>query len=184
MSVLQDKILDLQRELVATSITYWSKHVVFTWQWWLNMATLVLPVILWWLLVDKKRLKDILIYGFIVSTFAVFLDTVGETLVLWDYPYLIIPLDYLLLDTDYSILPVAFMLAYQYFPSWKGFIIANTVISAVFSFAAEPLLVWMGFYEIHGWKYIYSFPIYIAIAIISKWMVNFVIKEQESANDL
>ncbi|MFT9497921.1 CBO0543 family protein [Anaerosolibacter sp.] len=177
----QEVILEVQRQLRDASIDYWVKYVFNTWQWWVNIGTLILPVILWWKLANKKILLEILLYGFITSSFTVFFDTIGETLVLWDYPYLVIPMDYILIDTDYAVLPVAYMLAYQYFPRWKDFIVANTVISAVFSFVAEPMLVWLGFYEIHGWKYIYSFPIYIGIAIISKWMTKFLVKKQITA---
>lgn len=174
-------ITELQKHLKDTSIEYWSKHVLNTWQWWLNIATLLLPLILWWKLVEKKKLMEIIIYGFFASGFAVFFDIIGETLVLWDYPYLVIPMDYILIDTDYSVLPVAYMLIYQYVHTWKGFIIANIVLSAAFSFLAEPLLVWLGLYELHGWKYVYSFPIYAAIAIVSKWLTGFIIGNQKAA---
>lgn len=178
MEVTKDMLSEMQRQLVNKSINYWVNDVFNTWQWWLNIATLILPIIIWWKLVNKKNLKDLIIYGFFASGFAVLFDVVGETLVLWEYPYLVIPMDYILIDTDYSVLPVVYMLAYQYFPKWKGFILSNVLISAIFSFLAEPLLVWLGLYELHGWKYIYSFPIYVAIAIVCKWITEFIIKKQ------
>ena len=181
LEITQEMILEMQRQLRDASINYWIRHGINAWQWWLNVATLILPIILWWKLADKKKMMEIVIYGFFASTFAVFLDIIGETLVLWDYPYLVIPMDYILIDIDYSILPVAYMLAYQYFSSWKGFISANIVLSAIFSFLAEPLLVWLGLYEIHGWKFIYSFPSYVAIAIVSKGLTIFLIKIQTSS---
>lgn len=183
MNSLQNTILELQRQLVEASISYWKNYVFNTWQWWVNIGLLILPVILWWKLVDKKKLIHILFFGFLANGFAVLFDIIGETLVIWDYPYLIIPMDYILIDTDYAVLPVAYMLTYQYFLNWKGFIISNIIISGVFSFLAEPLLVWIGFYELHSWKYIYSFPIYIIIAIFCKWLTEVLIKMQSDAID-
>lgn len=180
---LQNKILELQRQLVSASMDYWFKHVFNTWQWWLNIGTLILPIILWWKLVNRKKLLEIIVYGFFASGLAVLFDVIGETTVLWDYPYLVIPMDYILIDTDYSVLPVIYMLVYQYFPSWKGFIIANIVVSAVFAFLAEPLLVWIGLYELHGWKYIYSFPIYVAIAIVCKWITGIFVKKEGASKN-
>ncbi|KPU43525.1 hypothetical protein OXPF_29660 [Oxobacter pfennigii] len=177
----QEMILKMQVQLRDASMEYWLNHVFNTWQWWLNIATLILPLILWWILADKKRLLEIIVFGFLASSFAVFFDTLGETSVLWEYPYLIIPMDYILIDTDYSVLPVAYMLAYQRFPKWKGFIIINIVISALFSFVAEPILLWMGFYETHGWKFIYSFPIYVLIAIISKGLITIFMRKQAAS---
>ncbi len=174
----QEMIIKLQKQLRDLSMNYWREHVFNTWQWWFNIAILILPVILWWKLVDKKRLLEIIVYGSLVSAFAIYFDTIGETSVLWEYPYLLIPMDYILIDVDYSILPVLYMLAYQYFHSWKSFIAANTVLSATYSFLAEPLFIQMGLYEIHDWKFIYSFPIYVAMAITCKWMTNFFMKKQ------
>lgn len=178
---VQEFMLEIQKNLKNTSMDYWFDYVFNTWQWWLNIATLIIPLFIWWKLVDKKRLLEIAVYGFFASVFAVFFDVIGETLVFWDYPYLVIPMDYILIDTDYSVLPIAYMLAYQYFSSWKGFIAANTVLSAIFSFLAEPLLVLLGLYELHGWKYIYSFPIYVAIAIVSKGITVFFLKSQAAS---
>lgn len=179
----QEMIIKLQIQLRDASMNYWTEHVFNTWQWWFNIATLILPVILWWKLVKKKKLMEIIVYGSMVSAFAIYFDTIGETSVLWEYPYLIIPMDYILIDVDYAILPVLYMLAYQYFPSWKGFIAVNTVLSAAYSFLAEPLFLQLGLYEIHGWKFIYSFPIYVAIAMACKWITIFFMNKQTALED-
>ena len=177
----QEMITKLQLQLRDISINYWTDHVFNTWQWWFNIAILILPVILWWKLVDKKKLMEIIVYGSMVSALAVYFDSIGETSVLWEYPYLICPIDYILVDVDYAILPVLYMLVYQYFPSWNGFIVVNTVLSAIYSFLVEPLFVQLGLYEILGWKFIYSFPIYIVIAIACKWITVFFMKKQVSS---
>ncbi|WP_202710822.1 CBO0543 family protein [Sporosalibacterium faouarense] len=180
MEAILDKMSELQRLLVATSIDYWKDYVFNTWQWWVNIGTLILPLILWWKLVNKSKLINIMVYGFFASGFAVLFDIIGETLVLWEYPFLIIPMDYILIDTDYSILPVAYMLIYQKYSKWSSFIFANVLLSAIFSFIAEPLLIWIGFYELHGWRFIYSFPIYIAIAIVCRLITEFFIKKENT----
>lgn len=173
----------MQIQLRDVSMNYWTEHVFNTWQWWFNIAALLLPVILWWKLVDKKKLMEIIVYGFMVSAFAIYFDTIGETSVLWEYPYLIIPLDYILIDVDYAIMPVLYMLAYQYFPTWKGYTAANIVLSASYAFLAEPLFVKLGLYEMHGWKFIYSFPIYVVIAILCKWLTLYFIEKQTAMED-
>ena len=177
----QEMILEMQRQLRDASMIHWAKYVFNTWQWWLNIAALILPIILWWKLVNKKKLMEIVVYGFFVSSLAILLDTIGETSVLWEYPYLVIPMDYILIDTDYAVLPVVYMLAYQYFPTWKGFISVNILISAIFSFLAEPLLLWLGLYEVHGWKFIYSFPIYVVIAIVSRLITEIFVRSQSAS---
>ncbi|RYD03459.1 hypothetical protein N752_19970 [Desulforamulus aquiferis] len=90
---------------------------------------------------------------------------------LWDYKYQLVPLFDIFITYDMSIMPVIYMAIYQKFDKWKSFIIANTIVAAIFAFISEPLLVWLDFYLLLKWKYIYSFPIYIAIAIVLKWVM-------------
>ncbi|MDP4156135.1 MAG: hypothetical protein Q8929_10915, partial [Bacillota bacterium] len=73
---------------------------------------------------------------------------------------------------DNGILIVAHMTVYQFFRKWKSFIIANLVMAAIFTFIFEPLTVWLDIYQLDNWKYIYSFPIYVAKAVFLKWLVQ------------
>nr|WP_315989795.1 CBO0543 family protein [Desulforamulus aquiferis] len=101
----------------------------------------------------------------------VIFDAIGVEFDLWDYKYQLVPLFDIFITYDMSIMPVIYMAIYQKFDKWKSFIIANTIVAAIFAFISEPLLVWLDFYLLLKWKYIYSFPIYIAIAIVLKWVM-------------
>jgi len=74
------------------------------------------------------------------------------------------------------------MLIYQYFTKWKPFITANIVSAAIFTFIGEPLFVMLGIYELIKWKHIYSFPIYIILAIIFKAILNSIMKVHQQAS--
>ena len=136
--------------------------------WWFNIASLILPLVLWYILADKKRMMELIIVGLLANVFASFLDVLGSELMFWDYPVHVIPIVPLLIPIDYVILPVIQMLLYQWFPNWKSFLIASVIASAFQSFVAEPIAVWMGQYQLIDWEYIYSFPIYIIIGIATK----------------
>jgi hypothetical protein len=41
------------------------------------------------------------------------------------------------------------------------------VFSALTCFVAEPIFVWMGYYNPKHWEYYYSFPIYIVLYLIA-----------------
>lgn len=146
--------------------------------WWFNIVSLILPLVLWYILSDKKRLMELIIVGLTTNVCAGFLDVLGSEFMLWDYPTHVFPIVPLLVPIDYVILPVIQMLLYQWFPNWKGFLIASVIAAAFQSFVAEPLAVWIGQYQLLSWKYIYSFPIYIIIGVITKFFTECVMARQ------
>ncbi|MBA1334925.1 MAG: hypothetical protein HPY66_0546 [Firmicutes bacterium] len=102
---------------------------------------------------------EILVYGLLISTIVTVLDEVGCQLNLWEYRFDLEPLFPRLIPMNFTMLPVWYMLIYQYFTKWKPFITANIVSAAIFTFIGEPLFVMLGIYELIKWKHIYSFPI-------------------------
>lgn len=167
-----DAIRHLEEVLTMLNIHYWLKHDLFTFPWWVLLMTLIAPWMIWWKLVDKSRIAVILVYGLFMSILIIMLDEIGISFGLWSYPTQLIRILPGLYPVDFSFLPVAHMLLFQYFRNWRSFLIAVTITGAVFSFLGEPLFVWLDIYELNHWEYYYSFPIYIAKAILVKWLVE------------
>jgi hypothetical protein len=82
---------------------------------------------------------------------------------------------------DYVIVPVVGMLLYQKVPNWGWYLLACAATSAVMSFACEPFAVYLGMYRLLKWRYIYSFPIYIALAALFKLLCSLIIRRQEKS---
>ena len=87
-------------------------------------------------------------------------------------PIHLLPQVPLLFPVDFVILPVIQMYIYQTFPKWGKFILVSAIASAVQSFIFEPLAVLIGQYRLIQWEYIYSFPIYLMINLITKFAVE------------
>jgi len=166
-----------QELLTNLRIHHWAYRELFSFQWWIEVGLLIIPWIVWWNLVDKKQIGKIFSFGLLMLIFTSLLDNVGIDLVLWGYSYLIIPVIVRLLAANFGVLPVAYMLIYQYCPSWKRFILANILLSAAFSFIAEPIFVWLDIYKMYKWEYVYSFPIYIFLGIFFRFLVEIVFKD-------
>lgn len=150
----------------------WLTDILWSWQWWLLLALLFLPWIMWWRLVDKKRLAEICLLGMFVLATASWMDEIGTDLILWYYPYKVIPWYPQLIPTNYTVLPITYMLIYQYTPKWSSYIIAMAAMSALFSWGAEPVLEFMGIYQLVTWKFSYSFPLYLLIAVSHRWLLE------------
>lgn len=173
-------IINLQQKLSTLEHQYWIKNVVFSFNWWLLFILLITPWFFWWKLTDKKRIKEILLYGTYIMIVSSTLDDFGLALSFWAYPYQLLQVGDRLNSVDLTVLPILYMLIYQYFPKWKNFVISNLVFAFCCAFVFEPLLIRTGIYIKITWKYIYSFPIYFLIPILGKFILELIIKSSES----
>ena len=153
------------------SIEHWIKYEVFTWQWWIGIAFVLIPPLLWWKLVDRRRLLEITVFGLIVNISAIIIDVVGSAFVLWNYTIRLLPLS-LCFCVDFFLLPIIYMLIYQRYLAWKQFLVASTTVALALAFIVEPLAVYIKQYQLISWHYIYSFPIYVLIVVLAKLIAD------------
>ena len=168
MTPEQQEIVNLKKLLYQIKFSDWINNDIFTFRWWILVLSLIVPWFIWFYLVDKGRLKEMLFYLLSTSGVAILLDEIGISIGMWAYPVNLIPILPRLITVNYSMVPIIFALMYQYFPRWKSFIIVNIILTLVFSFILEPILVWMDLYDLVTWKYIYSAPTYLSAAILLK----------------
>lgn len=168
---IQD-VIEAQRDLFEVNYQYWMEDVLFSFNWWFIIVISIVPWFIWWKFVDKKRLMEIIPIGLLSMVIVSTLDLFGSSFVFWTYGDNLVQMILPLMNIDLTLLPIINMFLYQLFPKWKGYIIASTVIALFGTFIVEPLFVWMGIYILHGWKFIYSLPIYIMIAVILKLFMD------------
>lgn len=178
-----DTIIKIKEHLRDLSLQYFFDFVLFSWVWWLTIGLIIVPILIWWIYVDKSRLLEISVYGSLIAFTAVFLDSIGSALVLWEYPVNAIPIVPLLFPVDFVVLPVLKMTIYQKYNKWSSFTVASLVIASFGAFIAEPVAVWIGQYKLIHWQYIYSFPIYFIISMLTKLIVQRFRKIQDSYKD-
>lgn len=106
------------------------------------------PLLIWWMVVDKKRLFEISAVGFAAWITATYLDLIGISFSFWTYGHEVIQMIDPLNPVDMSILPSMYMMIYQWFPKWKRYVFALIVMAGVVSFVAEPVFVWMKKYHL------------------------------------
>ena len=169
----------LWKEQLKTRVTlrditlkHWLENNLFTPVWWLMLITFIIVWFIWWKFVNKNRFLEIVTYGLLVTCVTIILDIVGAEFALWGYPNMLVPTVPPLFIVDLGFLPVIYMFIYQYFSSWTAFTIAISITSFFISFIGEPIAVWLDMYELNNWQHVYSFPIYISMALILKWVLN------------
>jgi hypothetical protein len=172
MNPNEQAIVNLKKLLYQARFSDWINNDIFTFKWWVLLSALFIPWLIWYLLIDKSRFKEMLLYTLATSGVSILLDEIGTSLTMWAYPVELIPILPRLITINYSMVPIIYVLIYQHFPKWKSFIFANIFLSLVFAFILEPVLVWMKLYHLITWKYIYSVPTYLFAAIILKLLIE------------
>lgn len=172
MNPKQQEIVNLKKLMYQVRFSDWINNDIFTFRWWVLLSALIIPWFIWYYLIDKSRFKEMLFYTLSTSGVSILLDEIGTSLTMWTYTVKVVPILPRLITADYSMIPIIYVLIYQYFPKWKSFIFANIILSLVFAFVLEPILSWMKLYYLITWKYIYSVPTYLFAAIILKWIIE------------
>jgi hypothetical protein len=158
-------------EAYSHIIRLWAANCFSIWQWWLSIALLIIPWVLWIRYRKKESTGRLLSASFLIICIATHLDTIGVLLGVWSYNNDIILLFPCLIVFDLSLLPVATMVFLEYKPNFNPFIKA-VIYSAICSFVTQPLFSWLGFYNPKHWKHYYSFPIFILLYLLVHFYVN------------
>lgn len=166
------KINDLELVLSKMDLAQWLKYELFTWNWWLLVAFLILPWFIWFKFVHRAKIVEILLFGLLVIVITTILDILGTKLSFWVYPYQLIPFFPRALTFDMSMIPVGFMLVYQYFRTWKSFMVALVCLAFLFAFIGEPFAIWAELVIYLKWSNIYSFFYYILTGISLKFIIE------------
>jgi hypothetical protein len=158
--------------LVQTNMERFFNFAFLSPQWWLLLAFLIVPWLIWAKVVDKRRKLEIVVVGLFIAIITKLLDLVGYNLNFWDYPIELIPLVPEAFAFDLSMIPVAYMLLYQYLRTWKSYCIGLVCMSVVYAFIGEPFCNWIMVVVYIKWRYIYSFVYYITVGIIVRAIVE------------
>jgi hypothetical protein len=174
MNEISRELLVLQDRYASLALENWITNEVFTLAWWFLAFMFIFPWLIFIKLYDRSRALQIWSFGLVVMVITSFTDDIGSELGVWIYPIKFVPVGLLAFPFDFSIIPVASMLIYQYFKTWKTFSLALVGQAAIFAFIGEPFSVWLGTVTYLKWHYIYSFVFYIitgmaARLIVQKW---------------
>ncbi|NLP49296.1 CBO0543 family protein [Bacillus sp. RO1] len=178
MSIKQQyiEIFNKNQSSVQAHVNFWLEHVVFSWRWWTMVAIFITLWTLFWKLKKTKHLPRISIFGLLWIIVASNLDGLGYELGLWGYTYNLspfLPKSYIF---DYCLIPITYMLLYQYFQEGKGFFYANIVLAIGASLIAEPVAEKLRLYIPFHWSFYISVPLYILIAYILKLITEKICK--------
>ncbi|WP_248924515.1 CBO0543 family protein [Paenibacillus hamazuiensis] len=168
-----EQLHEMQQNNAFFEVQRWLNNSIFTWTWWFVLGILVIPWCIAVILIDRKRAHSIWFFGLVVLIITSFIDDLGAEIGIWVYPVKLLPYSLIAFPFDFSIIPVAQMLIFQYFSTWKTFFLALVLQAITFAFIGEPFSVWIEAIAYYGWNYFYSFLFYIFTGTFSRAFVNY-----------
>jgi hypothetical protein len=165
-----DEILTQQEDVVNMWMEYWRDFSTWqTWQFWAIVFMLIVPLIVVYVAIDKNKVFQIGFYGFNIHTWFTYSDAIAMRTAHVTYPFQAIPVLPVNFALDASLVPVSFMLLYQWCINHnKNVFLYGVVLSAFFSFIFKPLLVFINLMQMNkGMNYFYLFLNYLLILILA-----------------
>ena len=141
---------------------------IFTWQWWIALAMIVVPWTIWVIFRNRESSARIFSAGLLVMVLSEILDTFGVSFGKWAYPVKVIPVATLNFSFRLSVLPVVLMLLLQYKPQINPFIKAF-FFGGIGAYVGMPLLAMIDLYKKMDWAYTYSFLILTSFYLLAHW---------------
>ncbi|MET3695801.1 hypothetical protein SAMN05877753_102669 [Bacillus oleivorans] len=172
MDEIAQELIRLQNKYAQLALNNWYTSSLFTLNWWILVFSFIIPWIIFFIVLDRKRSLQIWCFGLTVIIITSFADDLGGEIGAWIYPIKFVPFGLLAFPFDFCIIPVTFMLLYQYLIKWKSYIIALFITASIFSFIGEPISVLLGFVTYLKWRYLCSFVFYIITGIGSRLFID------------
>jgi len=174
-----DMIHQLRLELWNLTYNQWQTQTLFSIKWWGLNALIAISYAIWWVIVDKRRLSQILLFGSFVAVGRIVMDIIGTNAVLWSYAIRPTPFFPSPFENDFTLIPLALMVVYQYCHSWKKFLVYTGVVTGIISFVLFPILITLGIVKLYHWNLFYSFVLIFGLASFSRWVVLGVLNIQQ-----
>nr|WP_263326259.1 hypothetical protein [Neobacillus sp. Marseille-Q6967] len=168
-----DKIVKMGNKSTDALNGYWIDFALYSsFEYWMMVAFLIVPLLILFFKIDKNKIFLIGFYGYSVHVIFAYVDTFGKHSGYWNYPFPVIPvLPGLAIDS--SLVPVAFMLVYQWTLNNKSYYLYSIAMAGIFSFILKPFLVELGLFRMYENKnYLHIFIGYLFVLFTAKFITN------------
>lgn len=172
-----------QLRLQLWNVTYarYLEQEIFSVQWWGIIVTLGIVYFIWWKVVDKTRLLEILLFGSYVAVSSAVIDIWGVTTAHWQYNIRIFPILPAPFPFDYTLVPILLMLSYQYGKHWGSYLGWSALASGLFSFGISPLFQATGIKSFYEWSFFYFFILMMGLAMLARYAMQLTVQTMEAS---
>lgn len=167
-----NQITSYQEKLSKIQIEYWHTYSNWeSWQFWVMLiAMFIAPLIILYFLIDRRKILLIGFFGLNIHVWFNYINIWGVKKGLWEYPYELLPFLPGNISLDAALIPVLYMLLYQWtINKNKNYYLYMLILSAFLSFIFKPLLVLHELFKLNkGINYFHIFIAYCILFLLSK----------------
>ncbi len=170
-----EKINDIQTKANVLSDQYWAQFShMGTWQFWYHVVLLIIPLVLLYRLINRQRLFEILFYGYTSHVIFTYIDSYMVRYGYWDHPFMILPQFPFALSINASLLPVIYMLIYQYCTDrGRNFYLWALVASVVVGFIWVEIHEQHNIFQLHrGITNLHTFISNFFVSVLTYWITR------------
>lgn len=149
-------------------LTKWLEEDLFSLRWWSMVGLVAVSYLICFSLFDKRRISKLFLFGSLLTVGAAVYETVGVNFVLWFCATPVFPIVPCLFVPYLTVLPVYYMLIFQYTTTWRQFSLWNLIAVSVYSFILLPLFIHFKIAEMDNWQPVYHMPFLFAIASLAR----------------
>ncbi|WP_186580916.1 hypothetical protein [Aquibacillus kalidii] len=171
----RNEIMKTSDQLSSLMSSFWKNYSGFgTWQFWVVISLLIIPLVLLYIKIDRSRIFELFVFGYTVHILWSYVDIILERYNYMIHPYSLTPILPYALNITTSVLPVGFILLYQYCTNNnKNFYIYTVILSGIFSFLFASIEMYIGLLEVRkGFNLICVFGIDVGITVIAYWFTH------------
>jgi|GEM_PF-3351400 hypothetical protein len=104
-----EALMQLQVYVGETRKLHWYS-TLFSFQWWFSVFVPLCFIWIWIKFVKLSMIAETVFYGLLWAITATYLDNIGTSFLLWEYPYTIVPLASKNLSANLTSLPIVLCL--------------------------------------------------------------------------
>ena len=130
--ITTEEIMQKSDELNNLILTKWLKQEFLTFEWFFMLFVVLVCYFLFFYLVDKKRIVEILLYGSFVAVAFVVYDSIGIFFGFWAEKISISPVYPNFFGSSLTVAPLIAMILYQYKSPWSSFLRWSILFSGLF----------------------------------------------------
>jgi hypothetical protein len=134
-------------------------------------------------LIDKKRISKILLFGCLITVASFVYDVFASSFVLWSYTTKIFPLIPGIFIIDLTIIPLYYMLVFQYSPSWGKFMLLNALAVCIFSLIIIPIMTKLKMYQ-SDMNILINIPIIFIYACVARFIALWIVNNEQKHKEI
>lgn len=161
--ITNEQILKTSEYLSNLIVTQWVNQHFLSPTWFILVFIILFSYALFFYLVDKQRIMEILLFGSLVATAVVVYDAILLQFGYWTTLISVLPFYPNIFLGNVTLIPLYAMLVYQYTSSWRSFILWNAVWAVLFIFGYYNFVL----QNLQVFTYLKPFAVYIDFFLLS-----------------